>query len=135
MPLVRLVLCVLFFSSVFAKAITPGGSYSLFNASSSKITVQVKTVAEPNQRPYQLQRGFGDGGSGDHSKLIWLSVRLPDGRKMVLDEKDLDQRSADVSRGLFGGHGVWWIDDSGITFLSSKEGSIRINRFLGGKRN
>ena len=135
MFMLRLAISVLIVSASFAEAITPGGSYSLFNGSSGTIIVQVRTVARPNQRPYQMSRGYGDGGSGDHSKLVGLSVTLPDGKKIVLDEKALDERSAHAARSLFGGHGVWWIDDSGIRLLSSREGNIRINRFLTGKHD
>lgn len=109
----------------------PGGSYNLFNAASGTVTIQAKTIGRPSEKPYRLMRGYGSGGSGDHTKLIWLAVTLPTGRRIVLDEKELDRlKSTSKSpRGIFGGHGEWWIDDSGITFLSSREGNIRSGRF------
>ena len=114
----------------------PGGSYSLFNASSGIITVELRTIGNPHQQPYRLMPGHGDGGSGDDTKLIWLAVTLPTGKRIVLDEKELDRRKAasNVGRGLFSGHGAWWIDDSGITFISSREANIQIGRFQRNKK-
>ena len=94
-------------------AITPGGSYSVLNASSSSVWLQCGTVAHPNQKTWLLARGSGDGGSGDHSELIFLRVKYPSGRTVTLDASHIRDTEA---RSHFR-RGKWWIDDIGVTYF------------------
>src|SRR5438552_9428861 len=83
--------CVgLLFASALA-AITLGGSYNLFNAASSAVEIQTGTVDRPQQKPWDLPRGFGDGGSGDHSGLIFLRIKYPSGRVITFGAQKIDR--------------------------------------------
>lgn len=117
----KVIFCLLILAFFSAQAITPGGSYSLFNASSATLTIQARTAARPDAPAYKLPSGFGDSGSGDKTKLVELRITYPNGRRIILDEGQLDRRMH--------GNGTWWIDDQGVTFISEKEANIRIHNF------
>ena len=107
-------------------AITPGGSYNLFNASSSAVEIQTGTVDRPQQKPWDLPRGFGDGGSGDHSALIFVRVKYPRGRVITFGAQKIARIKASRPLG-----GTWWIDDDGITYISSRDANLRRKRLFG----
>jgi hypothetical protein len=124
MPHLTLHLFALFLPTTLL-AITPGGSYSLLNASSGPVSLQVGTAAHPNQQAWRLLRGFGDGGSGDHSELIFLRVKYPSGRTITFDAEHIRSvKAASQFR-----RGAWWIDDQGITYLPQREANIRWRHF------
>jgi hypothetical protein len=123
----RLYICcgLLLLASPLA-AITPGGSYNLFNASSSTVEIQTGTVDHPQRKPWDLPRGFGDGGSGDHSALIYLRVKYPSGRVIIFDAQKIVSIKASRPLG-----GAWWVDDDGITYISSRDANLRRKRLFG----
>lgn len=106
-------------------AMSPGGSYTVLNASSGPVWLQCGTVARPLEEPWRLARGFGDNGSGDHTELILLRVRYANGRRITFDAEHL--RRTKAASGFR--NGAWWIDDRGVTYLSSREANIRWRRF------
>jgi hypothetical protein len=104
---------------------TPGESYSVLNASSGSIWLQCGTVDRPNEKPWLLPRGHGDGGSGDHSELVFLRVRYPSGRTITLDADGIRRIKASSSFR----RGAWWVDDSGVTYIRERDANIRWGPF------
>jgi len=120
------VICLSFVVAAQSFAITPGGAYEVFNASSGTVEIQCLTVDHPDARqPVVLKRGFGSWGSGDQSELIALRIRYRNGKVIVFDRADIARLTArtDIHRG------AWWIEDSGVTYIPRRDANFRQRAF------
>jgi hypothetical protein len=106
-------------------AITPSGSYEVFNGSGGSVEIQCGTAAHPRQNAWTLPRGRGDAGSGDHSELTFLRVRYPSGRVIVLEERQIRRREAESGFTS----GTWWIENSAVTYISRRDANFRKRAF------
>lgn len=107
------------------EAITPSGSYEVFNGSDGTVEIQCGTAAYPRQEAWSLPRGRGDAGSGDHSQLTFVRVRYRSGRIIVLTEKQILRTEAESGFPS----GTWWIENSGLNYISRRDANFRKRAF------
>src|SRR4051794_36552957 len=96
-------------------------SYSLRNASSSDVYVTLNTVLNPTEKPRLFQRGWGESGYRDDTEFLLLRVTYPNGKVVTLD-RDAIRHIKHTSRFR---RGVWWIDDSGVSYISKSRSDAR----------
>jgi hypothetical protein len=76
-----------------------------------------------------LGRAQRMGLSGDYGDLISLTLNYSGGNSVKFNRQWIDRlkAAAGVSKG------VWWINESGIEYISGRDANIRQRRLTGGK--
>jgi len=67
--------------------------------------------------------------SGDYGDLLSLTVKYTTGKLIKLNRGSLNRIK--VASGLI--HGVWWITDLDVEYISSRDANLRQRRLSGGK--
>ncbi len=109
-------------------AFVPGSNTTFVNASNATIRIQCKTVNRSYPSPMILGRAQRMSLSGDFGDLLSLTVRYTSGKSVKLTRDDLNHIK--VASGL--SHGVWWITDSGVQYISSRDANLRQRQLTGG---
>jgi hypothetical protein len=116
-------LCV-FIIAILASGFVWGGKTRFVNASSGSVSIRYLSTAGP--RSGDAIRGGGLADSTDNGDLVSVTVRYSDGHTRSLSASQVRKLKATVHDA----HGVWWIEDAGITYLSGRAANIRQrNRF------
>jgi len=110
-------------------AFVPGSTTTFINASNHVIRIQCKTVNRSYPSPMPLGRAQRLGLSGDRGDLLSLTVKYATGKSVRLDHRNLNRIKA--ASGL--SHGVWWITESGVDYISSRDANVRQRRLTGGR--
>ncbi len=85
-----------------------------FGFSAAPLATRIKSLGFCN-------RGFSDGDSGDYTELIFLRVKYLSGRIITFDAEHLRLMKTESQFR----RGTWWIDDTGVTYISTRDANIR----------
>jgi hypothetical protein len=112
-------LLISLFLALTAASLVP--SYEVHNGSSSWVRVELNTVMNPHEKPFLLQSGGGNSGYRDDTEFLSLRVIYPSGKVITLDRRAIRQ----IKRTSKFRRGIWWIDDSGVRYISRRDANLR----------
>jgi len=125
----RLVKVLASIVAIFALgAFVPGSENYFVNASRDVLAVECRTMSQ-TYKAMAVAKGSRLGLSGDYSELIELTVKYAEARPIRLKKQDIDQLKATSHLK----HGVWWINDSGVEYISGRDANIRQRQLTGGR--
>ena len=102
-----------------------GGNNRFVNASSGPVSIHYRSTT--GSYSGDVIRGGGLRITTDSGELISVKVTYRDNHIVKLDAGDVRRLKAMV----VGTRGVWWVEDSGVSYISSKEASTRQRRLFG----
>ncbi len=102
-----------------------GGNTRFFNASSGAVFVRYTSTT--GSYSGHIIRGGGLKDSTDNGELVSVTVQYEGNRTKTLSAPQVRRLKSAVADD----HGVWWIDDSGITYLAGKTANIRQRKMFG----
>jgi hypothetical protein len=102
-----------------------GGKIQFANASSGAVFVRYISTTGPHSG--DIIRGGRLSDSTDNGELISVTVQYKGGRTKSLSASEVLK----LKRALNDHHGVWWIDDTGISYVSGRTANIRQRKMFG----
>jgi hypothetical protein len=113
---------------VMLSGFIPGGSRNIFiNGTREEIRISYESTTLKLDKAVVIRSGSGLQMTGDSGKLLQLTVRYPNGKVLNLSAKGISRIEASSQLK----NGVWWITDTGVEYISTKESLLRSKRVLG----
>lgn len=123
-------ICALLAASavLLLSAFIPDGARNTFiNGTRGEVSINYKSTVVTLDKPAVVRPGSGLQLTGDNGAILHLKITYPNGRVLNFsaDEINRIETSSQLKEG------VWWINDGGVEYISTKESLTRSKRIFG----
>ena len=116
------------FAALPLLAFIPGPTRNVFkNGTYGDIRLKYESTALKLDKPVVIRYSSGLAMSGDGGTLLRVMIISPSGKVLELSTNEIQRIEA--ASGLK--DGVWWINDEGVEYISTKESLSRHKRMFG----
>ncbi len=113
---------------VLLSGFIPDGARNTFiNGTREEVRINYESTMLKVDKPVVIRPGSGLQMTGDSGKLLHLTITYPNGKELNLSAKDISRIEASSQLR----DGVWWITDTGVEYISTKESLVRSKRVFG----
>jgi hypothetical protein len=113
---------------VMLSGFIPGGARNTFiNGTRAEIRISYQSTTLKLDKAVVIRPGGGLQMTGDSGKLLRLTVRYPKTKVLNSSAKAISRIEASSQLK----NGVWWITDTGVEYISTKESLVRSKRVFG----